>query len=100
MNTIAPERSEQTSTMRAKQQGIPWWGYVIFAVLAVFVSLHVLQTRLKEVKASQPPVRPVLVTKVITKDAPLYIDEIGTCAAYETVQVQAQVSGQIVARHF
>jgi multidrug efflux system membrane fusion protein len=37
---------------------------------------------------------------VITKDVPLYLDEIGTCAAYETVQVQAQVSGQIVARNF
>jgi multidrug efflux system membrane fusion protein len=31
---------------------------------------------------------------------PVYLDEIGTCAAYETVQVQAQVSGQIAARHF
>jgi multidrug efflux system membrane fusion protein len=42
----------------------------------------------------------VLVAKVISKDVPLYLDEIGTCAAYETVQVQAQVSGQIIARHF
>ncbi len=41
-----------------------------------------------------------MVAKVITKDVPLYLDEIGTCAAYETVQVQAQVSGKIMARHF
>ena len=34
------------------------------------------------------------------KDVPLYLDEIGTCAAYESVNVQSQVSGQIVARHF
>src|SRR5438105_4367487 len=47
-----------------------------------------------------PPPKPVAVAKVITKDVPLYLDEIGTCAAYETVQVQAQVSGQIVARNF
>jgi membrane fusion protein, multidrug efflux system len=47
-----------------------------------------------------PPVRPVMTAKVITKDVPLYLDEIGTCAAYETVQVQAQVSGKIMARHF
>src|SRR5437667_9447216 len=47
-----------------------------------------------------PPVRPVLVAKVTSKDVPLYLDEIGTCAAYETVQVQAQVAGQIIARHF
>ena len=42
----------------------------------------------------------MLVAKVITKDVPLYLDEIGTCAAYETVQVQAQVEWQIIARHF
>ena len=42
----------------------------------------------------------MFVAKVISKDVPLYLDEIGTCAAYETVQVQAQVSGQIIARHF
>ena len=38
--------------------------------------------------------------KVITKDVPLYLDEIGTCTAAETVQVQAQVSGQIISREF
>lgn len=51
-------------------------------------------------KPAPPPPRPVSVAKVITKDVPLYLDEIGTCAANESVQVQAQVSGQIVARHF
>ena len=50
--------------------------------------------------AAPPPPRPVAVAKVITKDVPLYLDEIGTCAAYESVQVQAQVSGQIVSRNF
>ncbi len=44
--------------------------------------------------------RPASVAKVITKDVPLYLDEIGTCAAYETVQVPAQVSGVIIGRHF
>ena len=47
-----------------------------------------------------PAPRTVLVTKVITKDSPLYLDEIGTCAAFETVQVQSQVSGQITSREF
>ena len=37
---------------------------------------------------------------VVTRDVPLYLDEIGTCAAYETVLVQSQVSGVIIARHF
>jgi multidrug efflux system membrane fusion protein len=40
------------------------------------------------------------VAKVIAKDVPLYLDEIGTCAANESVQVQAQVAGQIVSRNF
>ncbi|MFZ3374666.1 MAG: efflux RND transporter periplasmic adaptor subunit, partial [Chthoniobacterales bacterium] len=65
-----------------------------------FVLVRVFQERAKSVKGAQPPARPVLVAKVVTKDVPLYLDEIGTCAAYETVQVQAQVSGQITARHF
>ncbi len=47
-----------------------------------------------------PTPRPVTVAKVIAKDVPLYLDEIGTCAAFESVQVQAQVSGQIMERHF
>ena len=47
-----------------------------------------------------PPPRPVAVATAVTQDVPLYLDEIGSCAAYETVQVQAQVSGQIVERNF
>ncbi|HEY8649281.1 MAG TPA: efflux RND transporter periplasmic adaptor subunit [Chthoniobacterales bacterium] len=47
-----------------------------------------------------PPPHIVLVSRVITKDAPVYLDEIGTCSAVETVQVQAQVSGQIISRDF
>jgi membrane fusion protein, multidrug efflux system len=47
-----------------------------------------------------PGPRPVTTARVITQDVPLYLDEIGTTAAYETVQIQAQVSGQIVSREF
>lgn len=50
--------------------------------------------------AAGPTPRNVLVAKVITRDAPLYLDEIGNCAAVESVQVQAQVSGQITERRF
>jgi multidrug efflux system membrane fusion protein len=85
---------------RATSQAIPRWAYLLFAVLAAFVLYRLVQHRAQEVKASQPPRRPVLVAQVITKDVPLYLDEIGTCSAYETVQVQAQVNGQIVGRHF
>ena len=44
--------------------------------------------------------RPVTVAKVVIKDVPLYLDEIGTCAAYETVLVQAQINGVIITRNF
>jgi multidrug efflux system membrane fusion protein len=85
---------------RGSNQSIPWWAYLLFVLLAAFALYRIFQHRASEAKAAQPPVRPVLVAKVITKDVPLYLDEIGTCAAYETVQVQAQVSGQIIARNF
>jgi multidrug efflux system membrane fusion protein len=73
---------------------------LLFIILAAFVCYRIIQRTASEVKATQPAARPALVAKVVTKDVPVYLDEIGTCAAYETVQVQAQVSGQIIARHF
>jgi len=79
---------------------IPKWGYFLFVVLAIIFLWRAIAVNQRAAKANQPPVRPVLVAKVVTKDVPVYLDEIGTCAAYETVQVQAQVSGQILARHF
>ncbi len=65
---------------------------VLLLLIRVFTTGHTT--------SPPPPPRPVAVAKVITQDVPLYLDEIGTCAAYESVQVQAQVSGQIVERHF
>jgi multidrug efflux system membrane fusion protein len=86
--------------VRDKKQRIPRWGIFLFVILAAFAVARTLQRGVETAKTSQPPVRPVLVAKVISKDVPIYLDEIGTCAAYETVQVQAQVNGQIIARHF
>jgi membrane fusion protein, multidrug efflux system len=83
-----------------KQQRIPRWGIFLFVILAAFAVARTLQRGVETAKSTQPPVRPVLVAPVMSKDVPLYLDEIGTCAAYETVQVQAQVSGKILARHF
>jgi membrane fusion protein, multidrug efflux system len=90
----------QMKRTRANSHRVPKWAYLLFIILAAFVCYRAFQRRASESKAAQPPARPVLVAKVLTKDVPLYLDEIGTCAAYETVQVQAQVSGQIIARHF
>jgi membrane fusion protein, multidrug efflux system len=90
----------QMKRTRASSHRVPKWAYLLFIILAAFVCYRAFQRRVSEGKAAQPPARPVLVAKVLTKDVPLYLDEIGTCAAYETVQVQAQVSGQITARLF
>ena len=84
---------------RAGARSIPRWAYVVFAVLAALVLLRSFQ-RGVGTSTAQAPVRPVTVAKVVTKDVPLYLDEIGTCAAYETVLVQAQVSGVIITRNF
>ena len=71
-------------------------GVILLVVLALMLRGFTSQ----EKTPTRPPPRPVAAAKVITQDVPLYIDEIGTCAAFETVQVQAQVSGQIIAREF
>jgi membrane fusion protein, multidrug efflux system len=92
--------SSQIKRTRAANQKIPKWAYLLFIILAAFVCYEILQHRAAEVKSAQPPARPVTVAKAVTKDVPVYLDEIGTCAAYETVQVQAQVSGKIIARDF
>ncbi len=104
-----PRRTERTASERpqvqmkrtpASSHRIPKWAYLLFIILVAFVCYRILQRTASEVKPAQAPARPALVAKVVTKDVPVYLDEIGTCAAYETVQVQAQVSGQIIARHF
>ena len=71
-------------------------GAILFVVLVLTV--RGIVTRQKP--PTPPPPRPVTTAKVTTKDVPLYLDEIGSTAAYETVQIQAQVSGQIIAREF
>jgi multidrug efflux system membrane fusion protein len=53
----------------------------------------------KTAQRGQAP-RNVIVAKVTTKDVPFYLDQIGTTGAYETVQIKAQVTGQILSREF
>jgi multidrug efflux system membrane fusion protein len=84
----------------ASSHRVPKWAYLLFIILAAFVCYRAFQRTAAQSKGAQASARPVLVAKVVTKEVPLYLDEIGTCAAYETVQVQAQVSGQIIARPF
>ena len=102
MDHGSSHRPAESRVKRAptSNQRIPKWAYLLFILLAGFVTYRIFQHRALEVKAAQPAPRPASVAKIITKDVPLYLDEIGTCAAYETVQVQAQVTGVIIGRHF
>jgi membrane fusion protein, multidrug efflux system len=76
------------------------WVYLGGGLLGLVILVLFLRTFSRAPTQPAPRERPVTVAKVISKDVPLYLDEIGTCAAFESVNVQAQVSGQIVARHF
>jgi multidrug efflux system membrane fusion protein len=75
--------------------------YLVAGAIALLVMLLTIRAVTSRHKPAPPPApRSVAVAKVITKDVPLYLDEIGTCTAAETVQLQAQVSGQIISREF
>ncbi|MEY2439322.1 MAG: rane fusion protein multidrug efflux system, partial [Verrucomicrobiota bacterium] len=75
--------------------------YFIGGIVGLGLCLLVLRAcNSRQKTPPPPPPRPVAVAKVVQKDVPVYLNEIGTCAAYETVQVQAQVSGQIISRNF
>ena len=97
---IVNKPPQATKARRKGAHSVPRWAYVLFAVLAVLILLRTFQRGVSTLKPAQAPVRPVTVAKVVAKDVPLYLDEIGTCAAYESVLVQAQVTGVIITRNF
>ena len=70
------------------------------ALLALVVAYFVVGRGKKGGGPPERAPRPVFVAKVTTQDVPLYLDEIGTTAAYETVDVKPQVTGQIISREF
>lgn len=96
VNVAARERVEKLEHRYGRKRLYIFGG----AVLLVLLVLTIRGFSGKQKPLAAPPPRPVITAKVIQKDVPLYIDEIGTCTAFETVQVQAQVSGQIVSREF
>lgn len=74
--------------------------YLIGGAIVLIALVLFLRGRGQDKAPPERPPRPVAVAQVTQKDVPLYVDEIGTCAAFATVQVQAQVSGRILERHF
>jgi multidrug efflux system membrane fusion protein len=63
-------------------------------LLALAACTHV------EPPAFQRPPAPVTVAAAITQDVPIYLDEIGRCAAREVVSIQPEVNGRITAIQF
>lgn len=50
--------------------------------------------------AQGPPPPLVTVSQAVSKDVPIYLDEIGKCTALESVTITPQVAGIITERHF
>lgn len=50
--------------------------------------------------AGQMPPPRVTVSEAVSKDVPVYLDEIGKCTALESVTITPQVAGIITERHF
>lgn len=55
--------------------------------------------RKKQAAVERQPVW-VSVSQALSRDVPVYIDEIGTCTAHEIVSIRPQVSGQITKIYF
>lgn len=70
------------------------------AGLAIFCVVGLVGCGKKNAGPGGPPPRTVLVSKVTTRDVPLYLDEIGTTSSSAVVEVKAQVTGQIISREF
>ena len=57
------------------------WIYLGAGASALILLLFTLRSCNQGKTPPPPPARPVAVAEVITQDVPLYLDEIGTCAA-------------------
>ena len=54
----------------------------------------------KDPQAFERPPAPVTVAAAVTRDVPVYLDEVGKCVAREVVSIQPQLSGRITQLHF
>jgi multidrug efflux system membrane fusion protein len=76
-------------------------GISVLLVLTGFLEFTGCSSRGKEKAGpSQGPASPVSAAKVVEKDIPLEIRAIGNVEAYSTVQVKAQVGGQMTEAYF
>ena len=79
---------------------------LLFAAAGVAVAVAGCDHGNEQVKAQQAamsqqrPPAAVTAEPALTRDVPVYLDEIGNTTAYQTVSVQPQVSGPIADIHF
>lgn len=69
-------------------------------LLALFPLAACNRNNVQAAGPAGPPPPLVTVVPATAQDVPLYLDEIGKNAAYESVNVTPQVGGRIVERHF
>lgn len=68
-------------------------------IILLLAGLALSGCRKKQAAVERQPVW-VSISEAVSQDVPVYIDEIGTCTAYEIVSIRPQVSGQITKIHF
>jgi len=95
--SIAPGDRVEHAEKRSGKKPVYIVAGVIGAV-ALWLLFRGIGGTAKEAPARPP--RPVEFAKVIQQDVPLYLNSIGTTTAMATVNVQPQVTGQIISREF
>ena len=83
----------------------PWWKIAVGFTAIVVIAGAVLAGCKRSggapaMAAMERPPAPVTVVAATSRDVPIYLAEIGTTSAIETVNVQPQVGGKIMEIHF
>lgn len=72
-------------------------GVVLLLSIALFSSAC---GKKKSPQAFERPPAPVTVAEAVTRDVPVYLDQVGKCVAREIVSIQPQLSGRVTQLHF
>ena len=85
--------------VRAGTKSLPGWSPFILGGIIVLASAGCRSDGKAQAAPALPPPL-VTVVRADSQDVPVYLDEIGRNAAFESVIVTPQVGGRIVERHF
>jgi multidrug efflux system membrane fusion protein len=96
--TPVPSNTDTRST--SKKKGLAWGWWLLLAALLAFIAWRIFsggenfKTGSHGNAGKTMPI-PVSLASVTTEDFPIYLDGLGTVQAFNTVQVNARVSGLI-----